>query len=103
MVSFTQTKLVLSLTENIIELILSQYLKAWIMAGLQYTYSKPDPLKIVRELTTLWAFPLHVYLYKNYNPNHKWEITTLRTLHDLEDQGVMSHYVTYPWQSYHII
>jgi hypothetical protein len=40
----------------------------------------------VRELTTLWAFPLHVYLYKNYNPNHKWEITTLRTLHDLEDQ-----------------
>jgi hypothetical protein len=45
----------------------------------------------VRELTTLWAFPLHVYLYKNYNPNYKWEITTLRTLHDLEDQGVMSH------------
>jgi hypothetical protein len=30
----------------------------------------------VRELTTLWAFPLHVYLYKNYNPNYKWEITT---------------------------
>jgi hypothetical protein len=44
----------------------------------------------VRELNTLWAFPLHVYLYKNYNPNHKWEITILKTLHDLEDQGVMS-------------
>jgi hypothetical protein len=57
----------------------------------------------VRELTTLWAFPLHVYLYKNYNPNHKWEITTLRTLHDLEDQGVMSHNVTYLWQSCHIL
>jgi hypothetical protein len=28
-----------------------------------------------------WAFPLHVYLYKNYNPNHKWEIATIRTLH----------------------
>jgi hypothetical protein len=42
-----------------------------------------------------WAFPLHMYLYKNYNPNHKWEITTLKTLHDLEDQGVMSHNVTY--------
>jgi hypothetical protein len=53
----------------------------------------------VRELTTLWAFSLHVYLYKNYNPNHKWEITTLSTLHDLEDQGVMSHNV----QSCHII
>jgi hypothetical protein len=49
-----------------------------------------------------WAFPLHVYLYKNYNPNHKWEITTIRTLHDLEDQVVMSHNVTYLWQSYHI-
>jgi hypothetical protein len=57
----------------------------------------------VRELTTLWAFPLHVYLYKNYNPNHKWEITTIRTLHDLEDQGVMSHNVTYLWQSCHIM
>jgi hypothetical protein len=50
-----------------------------------------------------WAFPLHMYLYKNYNPNHKWEITTLRTLHDLEDQGVMSHNVTYLWQSCHIM
>jgi hypothetical protein len=50
-----------------------------------------------------WAFPLHVYLYKNYNPNHKWEITTIRTLHDLEDQGVMPHNVTYLWQSYHIM
>jgi hypothetical protein len=45
--------------------------------------------ELVRELTTLWAFLLHVYLYKNYNPNHKWEIITLRTLHDLEDQHVM--------------
>jgi hypothetical protein len=44
-----------------------------------------------------WAFPLHVYLYKNYNPNYKWEITTIRTHHDLEDQGVMSHNVTYLW------
>jgi hypothetical protein len=60
-------------------------------------------LYFVRELTTLWAFPLHVYLYKNYNPNHKWEITILRTLHDLEDQGVMSHNVTYLWQSCHIM
>jgi hypothetical protein len=50
-----------------------------------------------------WAFPLHMYLYKNYNPNHKWEITTLRTLHDLEDQRVMSHDVTYLWQSCHIM
>jgi hypothetical protein len=58
---------------------------------------------LVRELTTLWALPLHVYLHKNYNPNHKWEITTLRTFHDLEDQGVMSHNVTYLWQSCHIM
>jgi hypothetical protein len=50
-----------------------------------------------------WAFPLHVYLYKNYNPNHKWEITIIRTLHDSEDQGVMSHNVTYLWQSCHIM
>jgi hypothetical protein len=49
----------------------------------------------VRELTRHWAFPLHVYLYKNYNPNHKWEIITIRTLHDLEDQRVMSRIVTY--------
>jgi hypothetical protein len=28
------------------------------------------------------------YLYINYNLNYKWEITTLRTLHDLEDQEV---------------
>jgi hypothetical protein len=38
-----------------------------------------------------------MYLYKNYNPNHKWEITTIRTLHDLEDQGVISYNVTYLW------
>jgi hypothetical protein len=50
-----------------------------------------------------WVFPLHVYLYKNYNPNRKWKITILRTLHDLEDQGVMSHNVIYLWQSCHIM
>jgi hypothetical protein len=58
----------------------------------------------VEAVRIVWlAFPLHVYLYTNYNPNHKWEITTLRTLHDLEDQKVMSHNVTYLWQSCHII
>jgi hypothetical protein len=30
------------------------------------------------------------------------EITIIRTLHDLDDQGVMSHNVTYLWQPYHI-
>jgi hypothetical protein len=50
----------------------------------------------VEAVRIVWlAFPLHVYLYKNYNANHKWEITTLRTLHDLEDQKVMSHNMTY--------
>jgi hypothetical protein len=48
-----------------------------------------------------WAFPLHVYLYKNYNSNHKWEITTIKTLHDLEDRRVISHNMTYLWQSCH--
>jgi hypothetical protein len=58
---------------------------------------------LVRELTTLWAFLLYVYLYKNYNPNHKWEITALTTLYDLEDQAVISYNVTYLWQSCHIM
>jgi hypothetical protein len=50
-----------------------------------------------------WAFPLHVYLYKNYNPNYKWKITVIRILHHLQEEGILSYNVTYLWQLYHIL
>jgi hypothetical protein len=40
---------------------------------------------ICERIEHTWAFSLHVYLYKNYNPNHKLKITTIKALYDLQD------------------